>query len=116
MKLSDDEARKLGELERVLRADDPLLDRRLSRMRPGGLAWLRAVLVVAAGVALGVALVAVGDLFGILACLVAGLVLTATVPALAVVWWVRRYYCRYCAGKWPAPDRSCPRCARPTPA
>jgi hypothetical protein len=116
VKLSDDEERKLGALEGALRADDPGLDRRLARMRPGGVASLHAVLALSAGVTLGVALVTVGDLLGILGCLVAGLILTATIPALAVVWWVRRYYCRYCAGTWPAPDRCCPRCARPTPA
>lgn len=116
MKLSDDEERKLGRLERALQAEDPGLDRRLARMQPGGPTSLLAVLALSAGVALAVVLVALGDLLAITACLVAGLILTATVPTLAVVWWARRYYCRYCAGKWPAPARSCPRCARPLPA
>jgi Flp pilus assembly protein TadB len=116
VKLSDDEERELGRLERALRAEDPGLDRRLAQMRPGGLGSLHAVLALSAGVALGAALVTVGDLLGGTACLVAGLILIATVPALAVLWWARRYYCRCCAGKWPAPARSCPRCARPTPA
>jgi hypothetical protein len=116
VKLSDDEERELGRLERALRAEDPGLDRRLAQMWPGGLASLHAVLALSAGVALGAALVTVGDLLGGTACLVAGLILIATVPALAVLWWARRYYCRYCAGKWPTPARSCPRCARPTPA
>jgi hypothetical protein len=42
--------------------------------------------------------------------------LTVAAPSLALVWWVRRYYCRYCAGRWPTPDRTCPRCERPVPA
>ncbi|NIH83901.1 DUF3040 domain-containing protein [Amycolatopsis granulosa] len=116
MKLSDDEERKLRELERALQAEDPGLDRRLARLQPDGPPAVLAVLVLAAGVALAVVLVTLGDLLAVPACLVAGLILTGTVPALAVVWWARRYYCRYCAGKWPAPARSCPRCARPTPA
>ncbi|MDQ0381386.1 DUF3040 domain-containing protein [Amycolatopsis thermophila] len=116
MKLSDDEERALRELERALQAADPELDRRLARMRPGGPPSFLAVLLLSAGVALAVVLVALGDLLAVPACLGAGLLLTATVPTLAVVWWARRYYCRYCAGKWPAPARECPRCARPTPA
>jgi Protein of unknown function (DUF3040) len=116
VKLSDDERRELDRLERALRADDPGLDRRLGRIRHGGAGSLHGVLALIGGVLLGVVLVTLGDLLGIAACLVAGLILTATVPALAVVWWGRRYYCRYCAGKWPAPGRSCPRCARPIPA
>ncbi|QRP50343.1 DUF3040 domain-containing protein [Amycolatopsis sp. FDAARGOS 1241] len=114
--LSDDEVQELGRLERALRAEDPGLDRRLARMRRGGPASLHVVLALSAVVAAAVALVAVGDLLGVTACLVAGLLLTATVPALGVAWWARRYYCRYCAGKWPAPADSCPRCARPTAA
>ncbi|GAA1581548.1 hypothetical protein GCM10009804_42720 [Kribbella hippodromi] len=115
MKLSDDEQQKLGALERALRAEDPKLDHRLARMRPGGPTSLNAVLVLSVLVALGVVLAALGDLFAVPAVLAAGLILTATVPALAVIWWARRYYCRYCAGKWPAPAQMCPRCARPTP-
>ncbi|MEU4673062.1 DUF3040 domain-containing protein [Amycolatopsis sp. NPDC023774] len=111
--LSDDEVRELGRLEDALQADDPGLDRRLARMRRGGLASLHVVLALSAVVAVAVALVAVGDLVGVTACLIAGLLLIGTVPALGVVWWARRYYCRYCAGKWPAPALSCPRCARP---
>ncbi|HET6500401.1 MAG TPA: DUF3040 domain-containing protein [Amycolatopsis sp.] len=113
MKLNDEEARRLTELERALRESDPRLDRRLSRMRGDGFSSMRVILVLLAGIALGVALVAVGDLLKVPVCLVAGIILTATAPALAVVWWARRYYCRYCAGKWPAPSGSCPRCARP---
>lgn len=115
MKLSDDEERRLAELERALAGSDPRLERSLSRMRAG---WvrLRWVLAMAAGIALGVSLAVVGDLLAITACLVAGVVLTAAVPALAVIWWARRYYCRYCAGKWPAPSGACPRCERPVTA
>ena len=113
VKLSDGEERELARLERVLRAADPALDRRLSGMRRGGPASLHVVLVLGAMVAVGVSLVAVGDLRGIGVCLIAGLVLTAIVPAAAIVWWAGRYYCRYCAGKWPAPASTCPRCDRP---
>jgi hypothetical protein len=42
--------------------------------------------------------------------------LTVAAPSLTLVWWTCRYYCRYCAGRWPAPDRTCPRCERPVPA
>ena len=106
MTLSDDERRELDRLEQALRAQDPGLDRRLARMLHGGLATLHGVLALTGGVALGVVLLTLGELLGIAACLVAGLTLIATVPVLAVVWWGRRYYCRYCAGKWPAPARS----------
>lgn len=115
MKLSDDEKAKLAVLEHALRTEDPGLDRRLTRMRQGGVASLHAVLVLIFGVVLGIALVTLGNLLAVPGVLVAGLVLTVTVPALAVVWWARRYYCRYCAGTWPAPASWCSRCARPTP-
>ncbi|HEY3512024.1 DUF3040 domain-containing protein [Kribbella sp. NPDC051137] len=115
MKLSDDEKAKLAALEHALRTEDPRLDHRLSRMRLGGVASLHAVLVLCFGVVLGIVLVTLGDLLAVPGLLVAGLVLTATVPTLAVVWWARRYYCRYCAGKAPSPARWCARCARPTP-
>ncbi|MGZ0151275.1 DUF3040 domain-containing protein [Kribbella sp. WER1] len=115
MKLSDDEQRKLGALERALRSEDPGLDHRLARMRLGGVASLHAVLVLAFGVMIGVALVALGDQLAVPALLAAGLVLTVTVPVVSVVWWARRYYCRYCAGTSPAPANWCARCARPTP-
>jgi len=116
VKLSDDEQRALARLEHALREADPGLDRLLSGMRRRGLASWHAMLALFAVVATGVSLVTVGDLRGIMVCLVIGLVLTATAPAAAVVWWAHRYYCRYCAGKWPAPGSNCPRCARPTPA
>ncbi|HZX03958.1 DUF3040 domain-containing protein [Kribbella sp.] len=115
MKLSDDEQQKLVVLERALRAEDPKLDHRLAGMRQGGVASLHVVLGLSFGVVLGVMFVALGDLLAVPALLVAGLVLTVSVPTLAVVWWARRYYCRYCAGKWAAPASWCPRCARPTP-
>ncbi|WP_236794416.1 DUF3040 domain-containing protein [Amycolatopsis sp. GM8] len=113
MKLSDDEERKLAGLERALSAADPVLDRRLSGMRQAGPASLHVVLALTAAVAVGVSLVAFGDLRGMTACLIAGLVLTAVLPVVAIVWWARRYYCRYCAGKWPALGSDCPRCERP---
>jgi polyferredoxin len=112
VKLSDDEARRLAELERMLRQSDPRFVRRLARLRVHWLTSPRGLLVLGAATVLGVALVAVGDLLGIIACLIAGIVLIATVPGLAVIGWARRYYCRYCAGKWPAPAGSCPRCER----
>lgn len=112
MKLSDDEERRLAELERSLARSDPGLERSLSRMR-GGRVRVRWILAMAAGIVLGVSLAVVGDLLAITACVVPGIVLTAAVPALAVVCWARRYYCRYCAGKWPAPAGACPRCERP---
>lgn len=116
MKLSDDEARELDRLERTLRADDPGLDRRLRGMRQGGMASLHGVLALFTLMGVGVVLATIGDLSHATGWMVFGALLSVVAPVSAVVWWARRYYCRYCAGKWPAPDRSCPRCARPTPA
>ncbi|MGW7680861.1 DUF3040 domain-containing protein [Kribbella sp. NPDC054772] len=115
MKLSDDEQQKLGVLERALKAEDPRLDQRLTQMQLGGPASLSAVLTLSFAVMLGVLLVTLGDLYAIPGCFVTGLVLTAAVPALTVIWWARRYYCRYCAGKSPTPANWCTRCARSTP-
>lgn len=116
MKLNDDETRRLAALAHLLGTEDPRLARRLSRMRLHRLSLAQTVFLLVIATALGVVLVAVGDLAASLPCLVAGIVLTVTMPALAVIWWARRHYCRYCAGKWPTPSGSCPRCERPVTA
>ena len=103
VKLSDDEARALEGLEGALRAEEPRLHARLRDMRPGGLTAWQVVLGLVSG-----------DALRVLRWIGAGL--TVAAPSLALVWWVRRYYCRYCAGRWPAPDRTCPRYERPVPA
>ena len=114
MKLSDDEARALDELERALRAEEPRLHTRLRDMRPGRLTAWQVVLGLVSGVGLGLGLATAGAALPVLLWIGAGLIVAA--PSLGLVWWVRRYYCRYCAGRWPAPDRTCPRCERPLPA
>lgn len=76
-------------------------------MRPGGLTAWQVVFGLVSGVGLGLAL-------PVLLWIGAGL--TGAAPSLALVWWARRYYWRYCAGRLPALDRTFPRCERPVPA
>jgi len=116
VKLSDDEARALEGLERALRAEEPRLHARLRDMGPGGLTAWQVVLGLVSGVGLGLGLATAGTVAALPVLLWIGAGLTVAAPSLALVWWVRRYYCRYCAGRWPAPDRTCPRCERPVPA
>ena len=116
MKLSDDEAHALERLERALRVEEPRLHARLRDMRPGGLKAWQVVLGLVSGVGLGLGLATGGTVAALPVLLWIGAGLTVAAPSLALVWWVRRYYCRYCAGRWPVPDRTCPRCERPVPA
>ena len=83
-------------------------------MRPGGLTAWQVVLGLVSGVGLGLGVATAGTALPVLLWIGAGL--TVAAPSLALVWWVRRDCCRYCAGRWPAPDRTCPRCERPVPA
>ena len=112
MKLSDDEARALEGLERALRVEEPRLHARLRDMRPGGLKAWQVVLGLVSGVGLGLGLATGGTVAALPVLLWIGAGLTVAAPSLALVWWVRRHYCRYCAGRWPVPDRTCPRCER----
>ncbi|HUO38377.1 MAG TPA: DUF3040 domain-containing protein [Mycobacterium sp.] len=110
-KLSDDEAHALEGLERALRTEEPWLHARLRDMRPGALSAWQVVLGLVSLLGLGLATA------GTVRCCrgsAPGLMVAA--PSLALVWWTRRYYCRYCADRWPTPDRSCLRCERPVPA
>lgn len=87
-------------------------------MRPGGLTAWQVVLGLVSGVGLGLGLATAGTVtvtaLPVLLWIGAGL--TVAAPSLALVWWARRYYWRYCAGRLPAPDRTFPRCERPVPA
>jgi len=116
VKLSDDEARALEGLERALGAEEPRLHARLRDMRPGGLTVWQVVLGLVSGVGLGLGLATAATVAALPVLLWIGAGLTVVAPSLGLVWWTRRYYCRYCAGRWPAPDRTCPRCERPVPA
>jgi len=116
VKLSDDEARALEGLERALRVEEPRLHARLRDMRPGGLKAWQVVLGLVSGVGLGLGLATGGTVAALPVLLWIGAGLTVAAPSLALVWWVRRHYCRYCAGRWPVPDRTCPRCERPVRA
>jgi len=116
VKLSDDEARALQGLERALRVEEPRLHARLRDMRPGGLKAWQVVLGLVSGVGLGLGLATGGTVAALPVLLWIGAGLTVAAPSLALVWWVRRHYCRYCAGRWPVPDRTCPRCERPVRA
>jgi hypothetical protein len=116
VKLSDDEAHALEGLERALRVEEPGLHGRLRDMRPGVLTAWQVVLGLVSGGGLGLGLAMAGTVAALPVLLWIGAGLTVAAPSLALVWWVRRYYCRYCAGRWPAPDRTCPRCERPVPA
>ena len=116
MKLSDDEARALEGLERALGAEEPRLHARLRDMRPGGLTVWQVVLGLVSGVGLGLGLATAATVAALPVLLWIGAGLTVVAPSLGLVWWTRRYYCRYCAGRWPAPDRTCPRWERRVPA
>jgi len=85
-------------------------------MRPGGLKAWQVVLGLVSGVGLGLGLATGGTVAALPVLLWIGAGLTVAAPSLALVWWVRRHYCRYCAGRWPVPDRTCPRCERPVRA
>ncbi|MEU6645602.1 DUF3040 domain-containing protein [Saccharomonospora sp. NPDC046836] len=111
MPLSEKEQHALDALERTLRTENPRLDRWLRRMRsPEDTTSVVLTLGILAAIVLGVALLIVGTRLGEAGWIAAGVIVTALVPAGAILWASKRYYHPRCHHLVRVSVEDCPRC------